>query len=109
MPTSYTRKPVKDMPVTKTAKRALRSSLRKKSANDKLLTHLETALRRAKKTKSKGDISTVFSLADRASKKKIIHKNKAARIKSQMSKLIPGKKSETKKPSTKKTAKRGTK
>jgi len=45
-------------------------------------------MRKAKKTKSKKDIEAVFSLADKASKKKIMHKNKSSRIKSVFSKLI---------------------
>jgi small subunit ribosomal protein S20 len=80
------------MPVTKTAKRALRGSLRKKRVNKALMTRLEIALRTAKKRKKEKDINTAFSLVDRAAKKKIIHKNKAARIKSSLSKLTTSKK-----------------
>lgn len=79
------------MPVTKTAKRALRGSLRKQRVNKSLISRLEIALRTAKKSKNEKDIKTVISLADRASKKNIIHKNKAARIKSSLSKLLPKK------------------
>jgi small subunit ribosomal protein S20 len=81
------------MPVTKTAKRALRSS-RRKSGNNKLsMSSLSIALHKARKNPSKENIKKAFSLADRASKKKIIHKNKASRIKSQISRLAkPSKK-----------------
>ena len=75
------------MPVTKTAKRALRSSQRKEIVNKIILSKLEIAIKKAKKTKSKKDIANASSLADRASKKNRIHKNKAARIKSQLGKL----------------------
>jgi small subunit ribosomal protein S20 len=75
------------MPVTKTAKRALRGSLRKKKVNDQLRTKLEVAIRMAKKSKTKKQIQTAQSLADKAAKKNIIHKNKAARIKSSLAKL----------------------
>lgn len=75
------------MPVTKTAKRALRGSKRKEVVNKIALSKLEIAIKSAKKTKSKKNIEIAVSLADRASKTKTIHKNKAARIKSQLSKL----------------------
>jgi small subunit ribosomal protein S20 len=75
------------MPVTKTAKRALRSSKRKEEFNKNLHRRLEIAIRKASKTKSKKAVTTAFSLVDRAKKRGIIHKNKAARIKSTLSKL----------------------
>lgn len=87
------------MPVTKTAKRALRGSKTKESVNKIIIGKLEVAVRKAKKTKTAKEIATASSLADRAAKKKVIHKNKAARIKSQLSKLLPKK---TAKPSKKK-------
>ncbi len=75
------------MPVTKTAKRALRSSQKKARINTKVRIGLEFAIRTAKKTKSSKDIKKALSLTDKAAKKKIIHKNKAARIKSSLSHL----------------------
>lgn len=77
------------MPVTKTAKRALRGSKNKLAVNRLIVTNLGVALRLAKKGKTSDKIIKAISLADRAAKKKIIHKNKAARIKSQLSKLLP--------------------
>lgn len=76
------------MPVTKTAKRALRSSLRKREVNKKIISALEIALRVAKKGKEEA-VLKAMSLADIAAKKKVLHKNKAARIKSKLSKLLP--------------------
>ena len=80
------------MPVTKTAKRALRASLRKQTVNKSLTSKLEIALRVAKKSKNEKNIKKAESLTDRASKKKIIHPNKAARIKNSLSKLLPHRK-----------------
>lgn len=77
------------MPVTKTAKRALRASKRKQVVNKIIINRLETAIRLAKKGRKKANVIKAISLTDRAAKKKIIHKNKAARIKSQLSKLLP--------------------
>ena len=79
------------MPVTKTAKRALRGSAQKKEVNDALRTKLDVSMRIARRKPTKASVSTVFSLSDRAVKKHIIHKNKAARLKSAFSKLIAGK------------------
>lgn len=94
------------MPVTKTAKRALRGSKRKMHVNKLMTTRLEIAMRLAKKGKKEKDILTAISLADRASKNHIIHKNKAARVKSTLSKLLPKTSAKAKsKTSTKKSKK----
>lgn len=76
------------MPITKTAKRALRGSTNKAGINKVLIKRLEIALRTAKKSKTNEKILAATSLADRAAKKRVIHKNKAGRIKSQLSKLM---------------------
>lgn len=76
------------MPVTKTAKRALRVSRRKEEVNTVIRTRLETAIRIAKKKGGRKNILTAISLVDRASKRNVIHQNKAARIKSTLSKLL---------------------
>ena len=76
------------MPVTKTAKRALRGSKRKEIVNKITLSKLEIAIKLAKKSKTKKNIENAMSLADRASKENTIHANKSARIKSQLSKLL---------------------
>ena len=76
------------MPVTQTAKRALRGSKRKKRVNKLITSKLEIAIRTAKRSKTANDIRAAISLADRAVKKKVIHKNKASRIKSSLSKLV---------------------
>ena len=86
------------MPITKTAKRALRSSKRKAVVNQRIRTNLEASIRVAKKKKGTKNILAAISHVDRAAKKNIIHKNKAAHIKSTLSKLLP----KSKKTSTKK-------
>ena len=77
------------MPVTKTAKRALRSAKRKEVFNAVFLKKLSIALRTARKKRTKEAIIKAVATADRAAKKKIIHKNKAARIKASLAKLMP--------------------
>lgn len=92
------------MPVTKTARRALRGSKNKAEVNGLLIKRLEIAVRLAKKSKKSEEVIKAVSLADRASKKRIIHKNKASRIKSQLSKLILSKVAPKAAPKTKKKA-----
>lgn len=79
------------MPVTKTAKRALRGSKRKEIVNKISLSRLEIAIKKAKKSKKQDDVVNASSLADRVAKSKTIHKNKAARIKSQLARLLTSK------------------
>ena len=67
------------MPVTKTAKRALRGSKNKQIVNKLIVSSLEVAIRHAKKIKTAVKIAKAVSLADRAVKKNVIHKNKTAR------------------------------
>jgi small subunit ribosomal protein S20 len=97
------------MPVTKTAKRALRSSKRKKAVNDKIRRRLEIAIREARKKKTPAAIKNAISEADKAAKKKIIHTNKAARLKSTFSKLGPNPFKKTKAKTSKKKAKKARK
>lgn len=91
------------MPVTKTAKRALRGSKRKNEINAKMLSQLAVLMRQAKKSKTAEKIRSAMSLADRAAKKKAIHANKAARIKKALAKLMPKVSSKT---TVKKTVKK---
>lgn len=76
------------MPVTKTAKRALKVSRTKTGTNAKILTALEIAVKSLKKSPTESNLKKLFSVADRASKKNVIHKNKAGRIKAAGSKLL---------------------
>lgn len=75
------------MPVTKSAKRALRGSNKKNLVNRVVSAGLEVAIRQAKKLKTKDSIRKAVSFTDRAAKKNVIHKNKASRIKSQLSRI----------------------
>lgn len=76
------------MPVTKTAKRALRGSTTKQLINDRARRGLEIAMRQAKKKATAANVVKATSLADRLAKRNVIHKNKASRIKSALSKLL---------------------
>ena len=76
------------MPVTKTAKRALRVSTKKTKDNKSIVSALDAAIRMAKKEKSKKSLNKVFSLSDRAAKSHVIHTKKADRIKARLTKRI---------------------
>jgi small subunit ribosomal protein S20 len=94
------------MPVTKTAKRALRGSKRKEAVNKLFMSRLEVALRLARKSPSSDRVRTAVSLVDRAVKKNLIHKNKAARVKSKLASLIKSSKPSSDKAPGKKLSKK---
>lgn len=77
------------MPVTKSAKKKLRVDKKREKSNSRWEVKLKDLLKKARKAPTKESITAVFKLADKASKQNIIHKNKAARIKSTISKLLP--------------------
>lgn len=91
------------MPVTKTAKRALRASKRKEDLNKVFMSRLEVSLRKAKKSPTAKNVNLASSLLDKASKKKIFHKNKASRLKSKLAKLLKPKTKAALKANLKKT------
>ncbi|OGM11727.1 hypothetical protein A2Z22_04980 [Candidatus Woesebacteria bacterium RBG_16_34_12] len=76
------------MPVTKTAKRAQRSSKKKEIVNKRFRARLDIAIRLAKRNKKTNDINQAISLVDKACKNKLIHKNKASRLKSSLTRLL---------------------
>ena len=84
------------MPVTKTAKRALRNSRRKRTRNINILKNIDILKRIFKKNPSAKSFGRLVSEVDKATKKNLIHKNKASRIKSRLSRLINKKKQKSK-------------
>lgn len=76
------------MPVIKSAKKKLRQDRKREKQNNKLRNSLKELLKKVKKNPSNESVRTAVSLADKAVKHNIIHKNKAARIKSSLSKLF---------------------
>ena len=82
------------MPITKSAKKAIRGSLRKREYNDRkkramkdLIKKFEKLVKIDKKEAQKL-LSSVFQAIDKAVKGGIIKKNNAARKKSRLSKLV---------------------
>lgn len=76
------------MPILHNAKKALRVSKRKTIINGQLKTKLKTAVDEMKKSPAADKLSSAFSALDRGVKKHILQKNKAARIKASLSKLL---------------------
>jgi len=83
------------MPITSSAKKALKQSHKKKARNDnfrKLYREARKALEKAIKLKEFTDsdvlLNTLYSAIDKLLKKNIIHRNNAARKKSKFAKLL---------------------
>lgn len=80
------------MPVTKSAKKALKTDIRRKAENDLVRSKIKGALKGAKISIAKKEsdvaekIQSLHRELDLASKKNVIHKNKAARLKSRIAK-----------------------
>ena len=75
------------MPNIKSAKKKLKQDRVRAKRNLKYDHLIEKAIKEVKKKKEHGSLKKVYSIIDKAAKKKIIHKNKAARLKSRISKL----------------------
>ena len=83
------------MPKIKSAKKALRQSLRRKKQNLQRKTNLKKAVKTyqrfvkaGKVEEAKKYLSEVYKLADKTAKSKTIKKGKADRIKSRLSQLL---------------------
>jgi len=80
------------MPIIKSAKKALRRDKRRAIVNKKIKDKVKATLKKSRKNPNKKNLRETFSFLDRATKKNVIHKNKANRLKSRLSKLIKKKK-----------------
>ncbi len=83
------------MPLTRSAVKKLRKDRKIEERNKVFEKQLSTVLKKAKKEKGKKIIKAI-SLIDKAVKKNVYHKNKAARLKSVLSKLTTDKQAKTK-------------
>jgi small subunit ribosomal protein S20 len=78
------------MPILKHAKKKLKQERKRELHNRSLRTAFKNLLKTANKEKTPEAISKAVSSVDKAAKKNLIHKNKAAHIKSDLSKLTAG-------------------
>ena len=90
------------MPVTKQAKKKLRKDIKRTKANLKIKINFKKTLKKTKKSLSIKDINEANKVIDQASKKGLIHKNKAARLKSSLSHATKSDKTKPPKPKSKK-------
>lgn len=91
------------MPNTHSAKKKLRQDKKRLKTNLLVKENYKKAISLYKRKPTKQLLKKVFSTLDQAAKKKIIHANKAARLKSRLSKLPTRPSSQTKSPRKKKT------
>lgn len=82
------------MPITKSAKKALRGSLVKKAANDRnkkavkeAIKNIDKLVKEKKKEEAKKLLSVAYSAIDKAAKKGVFKANTASRKKSRLSKM----------------------
>lgn len=83
------------MPVLKHAKKKLRQDKKRTATNKKVKDLYKDLVKAAKANPSQETLGKAFRGIDKAVKNFIIHKNKAARMKSSLSKLLAGDKKET--------------
>lgn len=76
------------MPVIKSAKKKLRQDKKKQIKNRRFKNLLIDTIKIAKKNATRENIIKAVKTVDKAANLKIIHKNKASRIKSTLSKLL---------------------
>ena len=75
------------MPVTSSAKKALRKDRRKQIINKSIRSKVANSLKSAREELKPESLPATYSIIDRAAKKNIIHKNKASRLKSRITKV----------------------
>ncbi|HTE48733.1 MAG TPA: 30S ribosomal protein S20 [Candidatus Paceibacterota bacterium] len=86
------------MPITESAKKAIRGSLRKKAFNDSRKRAMKEVIKKiekivkldkqADKTEARKMLAGAFAIIDKAAQKGVIKKNNAARKKSRLSRLV---------------------
>jgi len=77
------------MPVLKHAKKKMKQDKKRALQNSRIRSTYRSLLKAAKAKPTEKAVGEAFSSLDRAAKQHIIHKNKAARLKSSLSKLLP--------------------
>lgn len=75
---------IRAMPILKSAIKKLRQDKKKTVVNDRYRSWLKKALKEAAEKLTKKTISEAYTAIDRAAKRKIIHPNKASRLKSNL-------------------------
>lgn len=76
------------MPIIESAKKKLRQDKKRQKQNLLVKRQVKEKIKEFKKNPTKKSLPCVFSVLDKAAKKKIFHKNKSSRLKSKLSKLL---------------------
>lgn len=76
------------MPVTESAKKALRRDKRRATVNLRIKHRLKAAVKQFRLKPTEKKLRLTHSLIDRAAKKKVFKKNKSARLKLRLTKLL---------------------
>ena len=76
------------MPITQSAKKALRQNIRRRARNVAQAKVLKETIKKYKKAPSAELLSQVYKKLDKAAKTNLIKRNKAARLKSRLSRLM---------------------
>lgn len=76
------------MPIIKSAIKKVRKDKTRTARNRKRELALKAVVKKARTSKSPKDLQAAFSALDKAAKVKLIHPNKAARLKSRLSKQL---------------------
>lgn len=79
------------MPVIKSAKKKLRKDKKLTLENKKFIDTYKKLVKSVEKNRTEKSLSLAFKAIDKGAKKGVLHKNKAARIKSRISKLLKNK------------------
>ena len=87
------------MPIIKSAIKKVRKDIKRTAHNKKNTENIKDLIKKARRSPSSQNLQAISSALDRAVKHKLIHANKASRLKSRLSRLIT-------EPSKKKTAKK---
>lgn len=76
------------MPIIKSAIKKVRKDKTRTARNTKREVQLKSLIKKVRTSKESKDLQAVYSALDKAAKVKLIHPNKAARLKSRLSKGI---------------------
>ena len=82
------------MPQHKSAEKRVHQNIRKRARNVKKRTQIKTSIKNVKnasnREQAQNELKVAVSILDRMSTKGLIHKNKAANLKSKLSKIVNG-------------------
>ncbi len=76
------------MPITRGAIRKQRADVRKQAVNSRVRGSVREVVAKMRKRPTAANLVKVFSMVDRAAKKKVLDRNKAARLKSRLARLV---------------------